>query len=123
QRPCQALVCTRSSSRSLRARSALLGSPPAQPRLHERFEVAVENGLDVARLVLGPFVLDLLIGSQHIATDEQPGPAHLALRPADGGQLGPPFLPLTLGELGRQDLKGLRLFLVLASLVLDGHHY
>src|ERR1700737_3097010 len=87
-------------------RRASLAPPPAQPRLHERVQVAVEDRFDVARLVTRTLVFDLLVWSQHIGADELSGPADLMLRTADGGEFGPAFFPLAIGQLGRQDLHG-----------------
>src|SRR5437879_3530776 len=42
---------------------------PAEVGLHELVEVTVENGVDIAGLVLGAVVLDQLEGRQHVVAE------------------------------------------------------
>ena len=51
------------------AASSCASRSPPEVGLHERVEVAVEHGVDVAGLVLGPQVLDHLVRLQHVGAD------------------------------------------------------
>ncbi len=72
--------------------------------MDERIEIAVEDTLGIARLVLCPVVLDLLIGMQHIAADltPEPGVLHLATLTR---KLGLALLLLELGEARLEDAE------------------
>src|SRR5690606_33823171 len=56
-------------SRKRPRRSVLLVGVLQEIRLDEGVEIAVQNGLDIAGLVLGPEVLHQLIGLQDVAPD------------------------------------------------------
>jgi hypothetical protein len=51
-----------------------LGAAPAQVALHELIEIAVEYGVDLARLDLGAQVFYHLVGLHHVRADLTPPP-------------------------------------------------
>src|SRR5690606_6766872 len=67
------------------------GAAPAEVALHELVEVAVEAGVDLARLDLGPQVLHHLVRLQHVRPDLAP-PPDLGLLAGDRVELGLPLL-------------------------------
>ena len=84
---------------------------------HEVVEIAVQHGLDVAGLVPAAKVLYELVRRKHIRADLA-SPGDVAQGPRQGLELLSPLGALALCELGRKDLKGFRLVLMLAALVL-----
>ena len=76
--------------------------------------------MHVADLVLGAEVLHHLVRGQHVGADLAP-PGDVALLARERLELASPLLARLLGQLGREDLHGAGLVLVLAALVLTGH--
>ena len=81
--------------RSIRGTAA--GPLPAQVRLDERVEIAVEHTVDVAGLVLGAEVLHELVRREHVAADLAAEPDALLLA-LDGDELLLALLALEVGE-------------------------
>src|SRR5262245_33887650 len=86
-------------------RGLALAPLPPQVGLHELVEVAVEDAVHVAGLVLVAEVLDHLVGLHDIRADLA-AEAHRPLLAADRRQLGLALLALHLGQLGLEDLHG-----------------
>src|SRR5207248_10255136 len=90
-----------------------------QIRADETIEVAVEDALRVADLVLGPVVLDELVRVEDVAADRVSAETHRHAA-ALAGQLGLALLLGLLGESRAEDLERGLLVRRLAALVLDG---
>src|SRR5262249_42180404 len=101
-------------------RSGRTTPPPLEVRLHERIEVAVEHGVDVPGLVLGPQVLHHLVRLQDVAADLA-AEADLLLVAPDLVQLGLAARPLDVGDLGLEHGHGPVAVLELAALDLARH--
>ena len=93
--------------------------PPTQLRLDEPVDVTVEHPLRVADLLVGPMVLDHLIGREHVRADLRSEVDRLAL-PADRLHLVLTLLAFSLGEPRLQDAHRHGPVLQLRSLVLAG---
>src|SRR5690606_24149670 len=93
----------------------------SQRRFHEAVEIAIQYGAGVRRLVVGPQILHHLVGLQHIAANLVP-PADLGLRRRLGIGRRFALLELLLVEARLQHLHRRRTVLVLAALLLAGHH-
>src|SRR4051812_24780958 len=100
---------------------AAAGALPAEVRLDERIEVAVEHAVDVARLVLGAQILHELVRLEHVAADlaAQVDALLLAL---DLRELGVALLLLDVGEAGLEHRHRPVAVLELAALDLARHH-
>src|SRR5205823_4947476 len=92
-----------------------------QIRADETIEVAVEDALRVADLVLGPVVLDELVRVEDVAADRVAAEAHRDAA-ALARQLGLALLLGLLGEPRAEDLERGVLVRRLAALVLDCDH-
>ena len=96
-------------------------SPVALGQLHpqvgfdEAVEVAVEHGAGVADLVIGPQVLDELVGLEDVRADLA-AEADLALLVVLLGEVGLAFLFLQADQLGLEQRQGVGVVLVLRPL-------
>src|SRR5258708_7636931 len=101
-------------------RPVLVLTPPLEVRLHERVEVAVEHGLNVAGLVAGAFVLDELVRRQRVRTDLT-SERDIALLTRQPLELGALLLALTLRQTCGKNLHRFGAVLKLRALVLARH--
>src|SRR5581483_1428204 len=107
-----------SGRRSARDGGSLrLAASPVEVRLDEGVDVAVENGLHVARLDARPFVLHELVRRERVRADLA-AERDVALLAGQLLELRAPFLALTFRETRREDLHRLRAVLDLRPLVL-----
>src|ERR1700690_3925570 len=74
------------------------GALATQFGFDEPVDVAVENGIDIARLHLGAEILHQLIGGHDVRPDLTP-PGHVGLGPGEGVELTAAFGALALRHL------------------------
>ncbi len=89
--------------------------------LHERIQVAIQDGLGVADLKIGAVILDHLVGMQNIGADLTP-PLGFSVFPAQHGAFLLFFGAFQFDEASAQDAHGELAVLRLGAFILARHH-